>query len=163
MTDPMPALHDIAAEIAARLIERGDTVAVAESSTGGLISAALLARPGASRYFIGGGVIYTQASRAFLLRIGDDAMAGLRASTEAYAGLLADTARTGMAATWGLAETGAAGPTGNRYGDSAGHSCSAVSGPVRLAATLETGRDDRAANMTQFACAALTLLRQALR
>ncbi len=152
-----------AERIAALLKERRETVAVAESSTGGLISAALLGVAGASSYFLGGAVVYTQTARRALLDIPDSAMAGIRASTEAYALLLARTARTRFAASWAVAETGATGPTGNRYGDAAGHSCLAVVGPSERALTLETGSSDRLANMRAFSAAALDLLEAALR
>jgi PncC family amidohydrolase len=155
-------LDAIAGRVAAMLIARRQTVAVAESSAGGLVAAALLAVPGASAYFVGGAVVYTAAARAALLGITPDAMTGLRASSEPYAQLLAGTLRTKLRADWGVAETGAAGPAGNRYGDAAGHSCLAVSGEVDLARTLETGVSDRAANMRAFAAAALTLLEAAL-
>src|SRR3954451_13826312 len=141
-------LHNLNARaegIAALLKERRETVAVAESSTGGLISAALLGVGGASAYFVGGAVVYTQTARRALLDIPDSAMAGLRPSTEAYALLLGRTARTRMGAAWALAETGATGPTGNRYGDAAGHSCMAVVGASERAITLETGSADRLA------------------
>jgi nicotinamide-nucleotide amidase len=154
-------LQELAARaerIAALLKDRRDTVAVAESSAGGLISAALLGVAGASSYFLGGGVIYTQTARCALLDIPDSAMAGLRASTEAYALLLARTVRARLSASWAVAETGATGPTGNRYGDAAGHSCIAVVGAVERAITLETGSNDRRANMQAFAAAALDLL-----
>jgi nicotinamide-nucleotide amidase len=108
-------------------------------------------------------VIYTQAARRGLLQVADDAVKGIRSSTEAYALVKARTVRERLGATWGLAETGATGPTGNRYGDAAGHACLAVAGPVERAATLETARDDREANMYAFAKAALELLAAALR
>lgn len=158
----MQELLPLAEAIAVRLKARGETVAIAESSTGGLIAAALLAVPGASAYFIGGAVVYTRQARRALLDIPDAAMAGLRASTEAYALLLARTARERFPASWALAESGAAGPSGNRYGDAAGHSCVALSGPVERSLTLETGSADRRANMRAFAAAALELLRQSL-
>jgi nicotinamide-nucleotide amidase len=151
-----------ATRAAERLVARRETIAVAESSTGGLVSAALLAVPGASAYFLGGAVVYTRAARSALLDIADAAMTGLRPSTEAYALLVARTARTRFASTWALAETGAAGPTGNRYGDAAGHSCMAVVGATERAATVETGRADRAANMEAFTAATLDLLIAAL-
>ena len=154
----MDELKPLAERIAARLIERKETIAVAESSTGGLIAAALLALPGASAYFVGGAVVYTKASRAALMGIGDAEMKGLRPSTEAYALLLANRARERMSASWGIAETGATGPTGNRYGDAAGHTCIAVVGPVERAVTLETGSGDRRANMDAFAKRALELM-----
>ncbi|MGN6571084.1 MAG: CinA family protein [Pseudolabrys sp.] len=158
----MDALLPLAEQIAARLIARKETVAVAESSTGGLVSAALLALPGASAYFVGGAVVYTKAARAGLMGIGDADMAGLRPSTEVYALLLARRARERMGAIWGVAETGATGPTGNRYGDAAGHTCIAVAGPVERAITLETGSADRRANMDAFAKKALELLVEVL-
>jgi nicotinamide-nucleotide amidase len=151
------------AEKAARLIKaRGETIVVAESSTGGLISAALLALPGASAYFLGGAVVYTQVARAALLDLGDLSARGMRASTEPYAKLLAQTARQRFGATWAVAESGATGPTGNRYGDKAGHSCIAVAGPAERAITLETGSSDRVANMRAFSAAALDLLAEML-
>jgi PncC family amidohydrolase len=158
----MDTLQPLAEEIAARLITRKETIAVAESSTGGLIAAALLALPGASAYFVGGAVVYTKASRSALLGIGDEDMQGMRPSTEAYALMLAKRARERMGATWGLAETGAAGPTGNRYGDPAGHTCIAVSGPVERAVTLGTGSTDRRANMDAFAKRAFELLLESI-
>ena len=155
-------LAGLTAPLAARLVARGDTVAVSESSTGGLISAALLSIPGASAYFLGGGVIYTQAARRRLLGIPDDAVRGIRSSTEAAALLNARTVRERLGTTWGLGETGAAGPTGNRYGDAAGHSCLAVTGPLERCRTIETGRADREANMWAFARAAFALLTECL-
>jgi PncC family amidohydrolase len=159
----MAELATIAATLGARLKERKETIAVAESSTGGLISAALLAVPGASAYFLGGGVIYTQAARRALLQLPDESVKGIRASTEVYALLKARTVRERLGATWGLAETGASGPTGNRYGDAPGHTCIAIAGPVELAITLETGHGDREKNMWAFTRAALELLERSLR
>jgi len=144
--------------LAERLKARGETIAVAESSSGGLLSAALLAVPGASAYFLGGAVVYTARARMRLLDLPREAVAGMRSSSEPYAMLLARTARERFSATWGLSETGAAGPTGNPYGDAAGHSCLAVSGPVEQAITLETGDGDRFGNMQAFAAAALDLM-----
>ena len=158
MQDLMP----LAEKVATLLKDRRETIAVAESSTGGLISAALLAVPGASAYFLGGAVIYTGAARKVLLDIPDGAPAGMRASTEAYALLLALTVRLRFSATWGVGESGATGPTGNRYGDAAGHSCLAVVGSSERAITLETGASDRLTNMYAFATAALDLLAHSL-
>jgi len=151
-----------AANLAAALIARRQTVAVAESSSGGLISAALLAVPGASAYFLGGAVVYTAKARMALMGLTREDVAGMRSASEPYALLLARAARENHGATWGLSETGAAGPTGNPYGDAAGHSCLAISGPVEMAITLETGASDRAANMVAFAEAALALLARGL-
>ena len=158
----MKELVSIAEKIAAKLIERKQTIAVAESSTGGLISAALLSVPGASAYFIGGGVIYTRDARRVLMEIPDEAMKGIRSASEPYAKLLASQIRKRLSTDWGLSETGATGPTGNRYGDAAGHSCMALAGPAEAVITLETGSNDRPANMQAFAKAALELLLQNL-
>jgi len=160
----MQTLLPLADEIGARLKARGETIAIAESSTGGLISAALLSVAGASVYFRGGSVIYTAFARSGFLDIPNPLPPPIeRASTEPYALLLADTVRARLSATWGLGETGATGPTGNRYGDKAGHTCIAVTGPgFSRAITLETGSDDRVANMRAFSDRALQLLAEAL-
>jgi nicotinamide-nucleotide amidase len=159
----MKDLVAIAEQIAAKLIERRQTIAVAESSTGGLISASLLAVPGASAYFLGGAVVYTRDARRILMDIPDDAMKGIRSASEPYAKLLASQMRTRFSTDWGLSETGATGPAGNRYGDAAGHSCLGVAGgPEQSAMTLETGSADRLANMHVFAETALNFLLQNL-
>ena len=147
----MKALLPLAEKIAACLIARKQTIAIAESSTGGLVAAALLAVPGASAYFLGGAVVYTRASRAALLGIGEAEMQGLRPATEDYSLLIARRVRERHGATWGFGETGAAGPSGNRYGDPAGHTCLAVAGSTERAFTLRTGGADRLANMDAFA------------
>ena len=158
----MQDLVPIAEKIAAILIERRQTIAVAESSTGGLISASLLAVPGASAYFLGGAVVYTRDARRILMDIPDDAMKGIRSASEPYAKLLASQVRQRFSTDWGLSETGATGPTGNRYGDAAGHSCMAVDGVQQQSITLETGSGDRLANMHVFAGAALNFFLQTL-
>ncbi len=151
-----------AERLGALLKARRDTVGVAESSSGGLVSAALLSVPGASAYFQGGAVVYTQDARAALLAIAPEQMPGIRSASEPYARLLARTVRERLGTTWGVAETGAAGPDGNRHGDAPGHTCIAVSGPVERAATIETGGGGRVANMRAFALALLDLLAEAL-
>jgi nicotinamide mononucleotide (NMN) deamidase PncC len=128
-----------------------------------LISATLVAIPGASAYFTGGAVVYTRVSQQGLLGVPDTAMADIRASSEPYALLNARTVRESLQTTWALSETGASGPTGNRYGDAAGHACIAVAGPVERVITLETGDANREANMWAFAKAALELLEQCVR
>ena len=157
------SLAALSGSVATLLRERKETIAVAESSAAGLISAALLAIPGASAYFLGGGVIYTQAARRALLGVADTAMTGIRSSSEPYAQLKARRIRELLGATWGLSETGATGPTGNRYGDAAGHACMAVAGPVERVITVETGDGDRERNMWAFTQAALRLLEDAVR
>jgi nicotinamide-nucleotide amidase len=150
----MDTLLPIAAEAGELLKTRGETIAVAESSAGGLISAALLAVPGASAYFLGGGVFYTFTSRALLLGMPREQI--IRSSEES-ALFLARAARAKLGAEWGLSETGAAGPTGP-----AGRAFIAVSGPVEIALSLETGLTDRVENMRAFSREALQLLKRAL-
>ena len=158
----MPDLSPMAASLGALLKARKETVGVAESSAGGLISAALLAVPGASAYFMGGEVIYTAAARRAVLQVPEDQMQGVRSSSEPYALIMARRVREQLGTTWGLSETGATGPTGNRYGDLAGHACIAVSGPVEKVITVETGSPDRVANMWEFTRRALALLEGAV-
>ncbi len=154
----MQALLPIAERAGTLLKARGETIAIAESSSGGLLSAALLAVPGASAYFLGGAVVYTAKARMRLLKIPREAVSGMRSASEPYALLLARTARERFASSWALSETGAAGPSGNPYGDLPGHSCIALAGPVERVITLETGKTDRVENMRDFARAALDLL-----
>lgn len=152
-----------AERIAAKLKARGETISIAESSTAGLISAALLAIAGASAYFMGGAVVYTRQSRSELLRVTDTELTGITPSTEAYALLFARKIRERLATTWTLGETGTAGPTGSRYGHAPGHSCIAVIGPSgERAITVETGNSDRIDNMRVFSQRALDLLEQSL-
>ena len=158
----MPDLSPLAANVAQLLKDRGDTIAVSESSCGGLISASLVAISGASAYYLGGAVVYTRTSQEGLLDVPDETMEGMRASTEEYAALNAATVRELLGTTWALSETGASGPTGNRYGDDAGHACIAVSGPVERVITVETGDSDREANMWVFAARAFALLEQCI-
>jgi nicotinamide-nucleotide amidase len=158
----MQTLLPLAEQVALLLKARRETISVAESSTGGLVSAALLAVPGASAYFLGGAVVYTRKARELLMNLPREAVTGMRSASEPYALLLARTASQRFSASWGLAETGAAGPTGNPYGDSAGHSCIAIAGVAEEAITLETGKTDRLENMHAFAAAALELLKRHL-
>jgi len=159
----MQSLLPLAREVAGLLKERGETIAVGESSTGGLLAAALLAIPGASAYFLGGAVVYTARARSGLLGITAEQMGSLRAASEPYAALVAQRIRELTGADWGLAETGATGPTGNRYGDPAGHTCIALAGRQTRSLTFRTGSSDREQNMRRFAERALLTLKEALR
>jgi nicotinamide-nucleotide amidase len=155
-------LIPLAETIAARLKARRESIAIAESSTGGLIAAALLAVPGASAYFLGGAVAYTRQAKRLLLELDEAALTEFRPATEPHALVLARGAQARFGASWGLGETGATGPAGNRYGDPAGHTCLAVVGAAERAVTLETGSSDRLANMHAFTRAALELLAGAI-
>ncbi len=159
----MPDLSSTAASVGALLKKKGQNIAVSESSCGGLLSACLVSIPGASAYYVGGSVVYTRAAQKGLLQVPDEAMANMRASTEEYAMLNARTLKAALGTTWALSETGASGPTGNRYGDASGHACIAVVGPVEKVITVETGSTDREANMWEFAKEAFNLLEQCVR
>ena len=149
--------------LAALLKEKKQTIAVVESSAGGLINAALVAVPGASAFYLGGAVVYTVNAREGILGLTKGDVKGMRSASEPYAQLIAKRIREKVGATWGLSETGASGPTGNRYGDAPGHACIAVSGPVEAVITLETGSADREENMRAFARRALELLEDCVR
>src|SRR5690349_4784551 len=140
---------------AAILRQRKQTIAIGESSAGGLITAALLAVPGASEYFLGGNVLYTRRAWYTLKDFDKTVFEHVRPATEENALIRAQVIRKCFGSDWSVAETGAAGPTGNHYGDPAGHSCFAVAGAVERARTLEAGNTDRLGNMYAFAAAAL--------
>ena len=159
----MPDLTSVSESIGALLKETGESLSVSESSCGGLISATLVAVPGASAYYVGGAVVYTRTGQQGLLDVPESAMEGIRASSEPYAQLNARTIRERLGTTWAVSETGASGPTGNRYGDNYGHACFGVAGPVERSQTLETGSPDREGNMWVFARTALALLEDAIR
>ena len=141
---------------------RGETIAVAESTTGGLISAGLLSVPGASAYFAGGAIIYTRASRKVFLDASSEKLRGVEPMSEEMAMFFAEAVRGKLSATWGIAELGIAGPAGSAYGYDAGSSVIAVSGPVQAAVRVNTGHNDRALNMEAFAEGAFQLLQDVL-
>ena len=159
----MERLFPLAEDVGAKLLARGETVAISESSSGGLISAALLAVPGASRFYRGAGIIYTPQAFKGLMMMQREDLQGHRSSTEPHARIMARSIRSKLRADWGLCETGASGPSGNGYGDAAGHVClGLISDDTQQSRTVETGLSDRAENMYLFAQAALALLSEQL-
>ena len=163
-TEEFATLWEAGARVGAKLVARGETVAVAESSAGGLVNAALLAVPGASAYFRGGAAVYTLDAKVRLLDSDASHMTEPRAATEAHALRLGEAVRHRLGATWGVGESGATGPTGNRYGDPPGHSCVGAAGPGGTCVTLTvlTGHGERLPNMVAFAIAALETLERAI-
>ncbi len=153
---------ELAGEIASLLTDRGETVAVAESTAGGLISAALLSVPGASRYYAGGGVVYTLKSRTELAGVPAAEYAHYRGTTAEMLASLAEAMGSRLGATWCIAESGLAGPTGGRTVP-AGRTLVSVVGPVNRAVSLDTGSADRPGNMVAFTTFALETFRDALR
>ena len=158
----MKSLTALATPVAEILIPRSQTLAVCESSAGGLISAALLSYPGASAYFLGSTVVYTLISRDRLIEVSDQEMEGIRPASEAYALLCARKIRAKLGSDWALAETGASGPAGNPYGDAPGHACFAVSGPIERSITIATGSANREENMWAYTEQAIQLLAKCL-
>ncbi|MGJ7606427.1 CinA family protein [Variovorax sp. LT1R20] len=156
-------LSVLAARVGETLRERRQTVAVAESSAGGLVSAALLAIPGASAFFLGGAVVYSRRAGKALLGLTREDIGDMRGETEPYARFIAARIRESHRATWGICESGAAGPSGSPYGDAPGHVCVAVAGAVTESRTIETGDTDRPGNMEVFARQLLLLFDETLR
>ena len=156
-------LVQVAGHVGEALKGRGQTIAVADGATGGLISAGLLSVPGATAYYVGGGVIYSLKGRDILLDLDKAELTGMRSVTEPYALLQARAIRDRFGSDWGIAETGSAGPAIHPARINAGISCIAVAGPgIAIASTIETGSTDRVANMQAFALAALRLLNDVL-
>jgi len=149
----------LAHEIGSLLSGRGETIAVAEATAGGLISAALLSVPGASRYYAGGAVVYTRNSRIMLAGVAPEELVSYRGSTAEMIVALADSMRQRLGATWCLAESGVAGPTGSRPG----RTVVGIAGPVSRSEAIETGLVEREANMMEFTTRSLRALRGALR
>ncbi|MEO1028711.1 MAG: CinA family protein [Pseudomonadota bacterium] len=161
----MQSLIPFAEKVGEILLARRQTVAISESSSGGLISAALLSVSGASRFYRGSGIIYTPHAFRGLMGLTKEDLGDMRSSSEPYALLIARTIREKLRADWGLCETGAAGPSGNGYGDPAGHNCVGIIGGTPIiehSNTLETGRSDRVENMYAFAKFALSELLEQL-
>ena len=158
----MESLLPLAEKIAALLKARKETIAVAESSAGGFVSAALLAVPGASAYFVGGGVVYTRKALTELTQASEEVLRGLTPGTETSALARARLMRDRLATTWGVSESGTAGPTGSRYGYPPGQTAVAVCGPADAARIVRTGKAERLENMYAFAEATLELLLETL-
>lgn len=155
--------ESLAQEIAALLTERGETVSVAEATTGGLISAALLWVAGASKYYVGGGVVYTLKSRTGLAGVPAEQYANYRGTTTEIIASLAESMRKRLGTTWCISESGIAGPAGGRAGALAGRTTIGVAGPVARTTTVETGLPDRGENMVEFTTHSLRFLRDAIR
>jgi nicotinamide-nucleotide amidase len=149
--------------VATLLMQANQTVVVSESSAGGLIMASLLAVPGASAYCLGGVVLYRTSSWHALRDFDEADLQGFRPATRENALIRARFVRERFGATWGVGETGAAGPSGNRYGDPAGHTCIGVAGPYESTMALRTNSGERIENMHAFTLAALRHFGDAIR
>ena len=158
----MKELSKLCEPIADRLKANKQTISVSESSTGGLISAALLSISGASAYYKGGSVIYTLASRKIFLNLSKQDVEGLEPMTESMALRFAEKTKEVLDSDWAIAELGIAGPTGSPYGVDPGTSVVAISGPSDNFVRIETGNTDRESNMMDFTKSALQLLSRTL-
>lgn len=156
--DTLREFEPQSSRIAALLRQRDEKIAVADGATGGLIAASLLTVPGALDFFVGGGVVYSLRARDVLFDLPRDAYTGMRGASESYALLQARAIRSNFGAEWGLAESGSVGGSTHPTGAPAGRSVAALAGPDgEFTAVMESGSDDRIANMYAFTGNALNL------
>jgi len=166
MTDsfPPPALRQADEAVASLLRARGETICVAETAAGGLVSAALLATPGASRFYRGGLTLYTLESRIAFAGWTDRDIQTYDGPTPSLVAGLASHVRGTLKATYCVGESGTAGPTasGKTPNRQPGYVALAVVGDKdTLSKDLDTGLgNDRQANMVAFAVAALGLVHE---
>lgn len=133
-------------QLAASLTRAGESVAIAETSAGGLIAAELLAQSGASKFFRGGVVVYSKHSKQAVLGLDPDS--SQPTSTEPHALELAAAVREKLGSDWGVGETGVAGPSANSRGIAPGVCAIGVVGPdgVSVSTTLWPSDDLSAAD-----------------
>ena len=110
MMGPVRPPSELAAQIVSVLGERGQTLATAESLTGGLLGAAITAVPGASTVYRGGVIAYATELKAVLLGVPEDLLARHGPIHPGVAAAMATGAREHLGATWALATNGVAGP-----------------------------------------------------
>jgi len=158
-TDPEDTLELTVGRL---LRERHATVATAESCTGGLIAARLTDAPGSSDYFIAGYVTYTDAQKHSILGIPEDLLAKHSAVSEPVAKAMAEAARRLSGATYGIATTGYAGPSGGTEADPVGTIYLAVAAVSDTRCTRMRYGADRYRNRTLATQLSLDLLRKTL-
>ncbi|MBK8571249.1 MAG: CinA family nicotinamide mononucleotide deamidase-related protein [Holophagaceae bacterium] len=145
-----------------QLRARGETLAVAESMSGGLLASRLTAIPGASAAFLGGATAYTVAAKAALLGLDPAWLAQVGTVSEACAVAMAEAARQRLGATWALAIAGNAGP-GAEGGAPVGTVFIALAGPAGTQVRAPKMAGDRAEIQLRSTAQALDLLRRSLR
>lgn len=143
-------------------VEAGASAAVAESVTGGGVAARLTAVPGASRWFRGGAVAYTDEAKAVLAGVGAAMVAREGAVSEAVAAAMAEGIRSRLRATWGLATTGYAGPEGGGPDRPPGTIMLGLAGPGVAATRAFRVPGARAVVQQRAAMSALDFLRLGL-
>ncbi len=146
---------------AQRLIERQQTVAVAESCTGGLLGAELTRQAGSSAYFKGGILAYCNELKASLLDVPQKVLQQHGAVSAECAAAMAEGARKKTQADWALSVTGIAGPGGATPDKPVGLVYLGLSGP-RTTTRRCLFQGDRDQVRQQSVQAALQLLREAL-
>ena len=152
----------LAGVVLRRLVEAGQTVAVAESLTGGLLGAALTEPPGSSAAFRGGVQVYATDLKASLAGVPDDVLATHGAVSEQAARAMASGVRERLGASWGVALTGVAGPD-EQEGHPPGTLHVAVAGPDAVVTRSTRLPGDRGRVRALAVTAALELLRRQLR
>ncbi len=150
-------------DIAAILTAAHETLSVAESSAGGLISACLLSIPGASSFFVGSSVLYSYRIREEIVGMGKEEHRIYGGSTPELILEVALRFRERIGTDWVIGEGGAAGPSKSPYGHNAGYTALAIAGPISRAKSIETGRSDRIENMAEFSTALLSFFLDVLK
>ena len=153
----------LAKDIAPILTGNNETLSVAESSAGGLISACLLSIPGASSFFVGGSVLYSYKIRRELVGMGKEEHRIYGGSTPELILEMAQRFRNRIGTDWVIGEGGAAGPSKSPYGHNAGYTALAIAGPISRTKSIETGKSDRIENMSEFATALLSFFLDVLK
>ena len=144
-----------------QLKARGETLAVAESMTGGLLASRLTVIPGASGAFLGGATVYSAKAKSALLGLDQDRLGEDGTVSETTTVALAEAVRGKLGATWGLGITGNAGPAAE--GTAAiGSVFIALAGPSGTVSKALRIPGDRADVQLRTAAQALDLLRRAL-
>ncbi|HUH66916.1 MAG TPA: CinA family protein [Syntrophales bacterium] len=150
-------------DIAAILTSAHETLSVAESSAGGLVSSCLLSIPGASSFFVGGSVLYSYQIRNEIVGMGKEEHGVYGGSTPELILEIATRFRERIGTDWVIAEGGAAGPSKSPYGHNAGYTALAIAGPINRAKSIETGKSDRIENMSEFTNALLSFFLDVLK
>ena len=155
--------HAMAAAVGRLLLQRGQTVATAESCTGGLIGEMITDVPGASEYFLGGMVSYANAIKINMLGVGEDVLAAHGAVSEPVARAMARGCREKFNANWAIAVTGIAGPDGGYDEKPVGLVYTAIAGCDHTEVQRHIFPGDRPTVRRRAALAALNQLRLCLR
>ncbi|RMX86015.1 hypothetical protein D0869_03396 [Hortaea werneckii] len=162
---PPAEVRQILHEVTTLLKDRGETVSIAETAAGGLISSSILSTPGASQIYKGGLTLYTLPSRIAYAGWSQETIANYKGPTTDIVSGLARHVRKDLESTYTIAESGTAGPTGgNTPNRKPGYVALAVDsdrGTFTKELNTELGAD-RVANMLRFAVEALKLLKEVL-